>query len=134
MILRSSEGVNSSIIKGLTSKRQLEFEFEKMLTNYNTAFIETDMRALYNPTRMGVIRLATQNLIKNIQSICPRCEAPGFLATKSIDGLPCEQCNTPTKSPLFYQFECAHCHCVTREKFPLKIQNEDPMNCDNCNP
>ncbi|MDF1673730.1 MAG: hypothetical protein P1U41_09500 [Vicingaceae bacterium] len=134
LIIKPSQNSNDNIVKGITSKKELQLEFEKMMSEYKSVFVETDMRALYNPTRMKIIKAATENLISNINSTCPECNAPGFIVSKTISGLPCEMCNYPTKSPLFIEYLCAHCNYTKQEKCPHKKQVESPQYCDNCNP
>ncbi|QYO65121.1 DUF6671 family protein [Leptolyngbya sp. 7M] len=66
------------IIKGIVTEADLVDALEWALAQTQTAWIETDMRAMYNPTRMQVIRQATENLIAKIKQFCPRCGRPGF--------------------------------------------------------
>lgn len=44
--------------------------YNYFMNTYGEAFIETDMRAMHNPTRLKVIKLATEALIKKINSCC----------------------------------------------------------------
>ena len=60
------------------------------------AFIETDMRAHRNPTRMAAIERATLDLVRRYNSRCPICGHPGFDITERRSGLPCAWCGTPT--------------------------------------
>ena len=52
------------IFKGITSEAQLIYLLEYVLQHSptKTAHLETDMRAMYNPTRLKVVARATQNL------------------------------------------------------------------------
>jgi hypothetical protein len=43
-----------------------------------TTYVETDMRAMYNPSRMTVIQNATKKLVEKINSCCPHCNIPGL--------------------------------------------------------
>jgi hypothetical protein len=49
-----------------------------------TTFVETDMRAMYNPSRMTVIQNATKK--EKINSCCPHCNIPGFGITDAKRG------------------------------------------------
>jgi len=98
------------------------------------AYIETDMRAMYNPSRMKVIERATKKLADKINSLCPNCDNPGFGITDIQQGLPCEMCNFPTRSTLKYIYTCMKCNYEKEEKYPNGKLTEDPMNCDICNP
>ena len=67
--------------KQIETENDLKESIQKILSFPFTkeAFIETDMRAFKNPTRMEAIEKATENLIENIQSECPKCQSPGFI-------------------------------------------------------
>jgi len=60
---------------------KLEEAFKWCLSNSRTGkvFIETDVRAHANPTRMKNIEKATHDLISKLNSTCPNCGAPGFI-------------------------------------------------------
>jgi hypothetical protein len=134
LILRKSKDDLVSIVKGITNEEQLNNTFFKLITNYGSAYIETDMRALYNPSRMKVIEKATFKLVDKIKSLCPKCETPGFGIVDRKEGLPCYQCRFPTRSTLSYTYKCLKCSCKKEEKYPNGKQTEDPMYCDICNP
>ncbi|MFM7661268.1 MAG: DUF6671 family protein, partial [Bacteroidota bacterium] len=108
--------------------------FNDCMQIHGTVFIETDMRAMYNPTRMKVIASCTQKLIEKMRSTCPKCQYPGFSVTEAVPGLPCSLCTCPTRSTLTYIFECQLCKYSDQQLYPLGKTAEDPMYCDNCNP
>ncbi len=61
--------------------------------------IEPDLRAMCCPERMEVIKLATEDLVKRLNAICPNCDAPNFVKkhdSKKPDYLLCELCLQPT--------------------------------------
>lgn len=105
------------------------FQHENMET-----WIETDMRAMRNPTRMSVIEDSTKKLIELVRSTCPQCNTPGFKVTDGVDGLPCKICNQPTKSTLEHISTCQKCNFTLFTPFPFGKETEDPMYCDYCNP
>ena len=92
------------------------------------------MRAHCNPFRMENIRMATLELIKTIQSACPICYTPGFDVKEVIKGLTCSCCNAPTKSTLYYIYECKKCQYQEEKSYPNGKMQEDPGFCDHCNP
>ncbi|CAN5890278.1 hypothetical protein BH11BAC4_BH11BAC4_08650 [soil metagenome] len=96
--------------------------------------MQTDMRAHYNPFRMENIRLATLELIKTIQAVCTKCNTPGFDVKEVIKGLPCSQCNAPTRRTLSYIYECKKCSHREEKFYPHGKQQEEPGSCDYCNP
>ncbi|MDB9328541.1 hypothetical protein PN435_20630, partial [Nodularia spumigena CS-590/02] len=93
LVVMSSEYPPSSqqIIQGIITPEQLVESVNYVLENSPTgkAHLETDMRAMYNPTRMNNIAKATQDLVRKINSLCPKCSVPGFAITQKIPGLPC---------------------------------------------
>lgn len=46
------------------------------------------MRAMFNPTRMEVIKRATEKLVSKIKRRCEKCETPGFDIDSVEIGLP----------------------------------------------
>ncbi len=134
VIIRKAKGDNSEIIKGITNWELLNKSFKEIKRKYGTAYIETDMRAMYNPTRMKVIAKATQKLIDKINSSCPTCNIPGFGVIKAKPGLPCSLCSFPTQSTLAYEYKCKSCGFTEDKMFPHGKIHEDPTYCNICNP
>jgi hypothetical protein len=134
LILRKSKDENTAIHKGIIDFETLERTFEYLYSKYNSVYAETDMRAMYNPTRMNVIEKATQKLVQKIKSACPQCQMPGFGITDAKIGLECSLCGSPTNSTLSYIYTCQHCKFTKEEIYPNNKTTEDPMYCDYCNP
>lgn len=134
LIIRKSKNDYIDIIKGITNEAQLIKVFYGLIDKFGTAYIETDMRAMFNPTRMKVIENAVKKLIKKVNTPCPVCNMPGFGITDSKEGLPCEMCNYPTRSTISYIYSCQKCNYKKEEKYPKGKQAENPMYCDLCNP
>ena len=134
LILRKSRYEFADIVKGITNVEELINVFNSLIDKFGTAYIETDMRAMYNPTRMKVIESVAKKLIKKINTLCPVCNMPGFGITNAKEGLPCELCNFPTRSTISYIYSCQKCNYKKEEKYPKGKQTEDPMYCDYCNP
>lgn len=134
LILRKSRDENIEIYKGIRDFETLKNVFEKIRSAYNSVYVETDMRAMYNPTRMQVIEKASFQLIQKIQSTCPECEMPGFGKTASKRGLKCKSCGSPTNSILSFLYTCQHCQFTKEEIYPNQKTTEEPMHCDSCNP
>ena len=125
----------TEFIKGITSKENLIKSVETAIKNTNGKFhIETDMRAMYNPTRMKNIALATQDLINKINSLCPQCHTPGFMINQKIPGLPCELCHQPTSLIKAVIFQCQKCNFTQQQLFPNNQEFADPSLCEYCNP
>lgn len=134
LILRRSRTDRSSITKGIRDTEQLRSVYKHLRSTYGQAFVETDMRAMMNPTRMRSIEKAARQLAQKMLNTCPVCTTPGFSITEAISGLPCGWCGTPTKSVAAHIYQCKR--CGHQEKvIPAGLQPaEDPMYCDICNP
>lgn len=134
LIIRKTKDNFTEIEKGITDWNNLKVIFHKFIQRYGVVYIETDMRAMYNPTRMKVIERATKKLVDKIQSCCLECNTPGFGITDAKQGLPCNLCGCPTRSTLSYSYTCQKCSFTKEEKYPNQKLTEDPMYCDFCNP
>ena len=125
---------NQNLYKGIQSWKELEEKANLLFKDNSSFIVETDMRALYNPTRMKVIEKAAIELLSKIKSLCPECQTPGFGVVKAISGLPCEWCKSKTKSIYSHLYQCQKCKYELEKKFPNGKETEDPMYCDFCNP
>lgn len=134
LILKKSKDDFTEIKKGITDWDVLKDVFNYFAQANGSAFVETDMRAMYNPTRMNVIKKATEKLAKKMNSLCPQCSTPGFSVTKSTAGLPCSLCKFPTRSTLSYIYSCQKCDFIQEKMYPHGKTNEEPTYCNFCNP
>jgi hypothetical protein len=134
LILRKSKDFNEDVYKGITTIRDLLTVYKTLMSKYGSVYAETDMRALYNPTRMKVIKTAVKKLITKIKTQCPKCNAPGFSITGAKPGLVCRNCGAPTRSTLLTILSCQSCSFTKEKMYPHGRFFEDPMYCDSCNP
>lgn len=134
LIVRKTDTDFIAIEKGVTNWRKLAKAYTHFVKLYGSVYVETDMRAMYNPSRMRVIKKAAIKLAKKINSFCPDCNTPGFGITDKKEGLPCELCRFPTRSTLSHIYSCHKCSYSKEEKYPNKKYCEDPTYCDICNP
>ncbi|MEY4963438.1 MAG: hypothetical protein RLZZ323_757 [Bacteroidota bacterium] len=134
LILKSDQTNWSAIHKGVNNHSSLLRLFNKMIDSFGRVYVETDMRAHFNPTRMNIIKKASIKLVQKIQSKCPSCQTPGFDIKNVNQGLPCSLCGSATRSTLSVTYICTKCNFIQEEKFPNKKKTEDPMYCDYCNP
>ncbi len=134
LILRITKDDVSEIHKGITDLELLKTVFNHLHSKYHSVYAETDMRAMYNPTRMNVIKKAAEKLVEKIKSVCPECQMPGFGITQAKKGLECSLCGSPTNSTLSNIYQCQHCKYTKEVMFPNNKKTEDPMYCDYCNP
>jgi hypothetical protein len=134
LILRQSKDDFKNIYKGITTWVKLIDAYNYLINHSDTIYVETDMRAMYNPTRRNVIQIATNKLIEKIKNNCPICKTPGFGITGVKEGLPCSACKAPTRSVLSHLYSCQKCNYEEFKVYPYDKTEEDPMYCDRCNP
>ncbi|PAX60196.1 DUF6671 family protein [Brunnivagina elsteri] len=136
VMLNENPKDSSEVFKGINTESKLIEAVNLILKNSSTgkAHMETDMRAMYNPTRMKNIEKATRNLISKIKSCCPKCSTPGFTITQRIQGLPCGMCYAPTLLTKAVIYECKKCGFRKERLFPDGIELADPGQCTYCNP
>jgi len=135
LVVRPERDDDPRIRKGISSWAELAALFTWALEQSPSglAFLETDVRAHANPTRLENIRLAAEDLASKLRSLCPECGAPGFWIVERVPGLPCGDCGAPTRETQADVTGCVKCpHRVTRER--TDRQYADPGRCDYCNP
>ena len=120
--------------KGIAEWNHLRQVCERTIAHHGEVYLETDMRAMYNPTRMLVISDATRKLIEKVNNMCPKCSTPGFGIRELMRGLPCQDCGFPTHSVLEHIYGCNSCNFQSSVAFPDGKKFESPMYCNLCNP
>ncbi len=134
LIVRAGKD-SSQMRKGVSEWSELKeaYEWAKDISPDGSVFLETDMRAFANPTRMSIIAKAAEVLAKKINSFCPRCNAPGYSIKESLAGLRCRACGQKTENFYADVYSCELCeHTETKERENLTAA--DPMYCGYCNP
>lgn len=135
LVVRPDHQDDPRVRKGLVDWPALSEAFEAALAESSSSavFVESELRAHMNPTRMKTIRRATEDLIARTLSECPRCRSPGFWAVESVPGLPCRDCRAPTDEPRAQRWEC-----IAGDYVELRNVNagrlSDPSRCPSCNP
>lgn len=123
------------IRKGVADWPQLYAIFDRARQESSTGkvFVESDLRAHANPSRMQSIAAATDDLIRRIASRCPACATAGFWVVERIPGLPCADCRTPTGETRAERYGCIKCDY--RELHGRAgVAEADPARCPACNP
>lgn len=134
LIARKEKNALDGIVKGIHTWEHLREVALTYLHTQEQFFLETDMRAMFNPTRMKVIEEVTLKLLSSIRCLCPQCKTPGFDVIEVVAGLPCELCSLPTKSTLSHVLGCQKCNYTEERRYPHQKTCESPMYCDWCNP
>ncbi|RYV49435.1 DUF6671 family protein [Pengzhenrongella frigida] len=135
LVVRPGGRDDTRIRKGIASWTELEAAFAGALEQSASGqvFVETDVRAHANPTRMENIRLAAEDLAKRLCSLCPACDTPGFWIMGRVAGLPCGECGEATRGTRAEVLGCLKCaHRLTRDR--TERQYADAVFCDYCNP
>jgi len=120
--------------KGIQDPRRLRNIAAELIQQHGSVWVETDMRAMMNPTRMKVIGETAERFAKELSSTCPACSHFFFRITGAKAGLQCELCGWPTESIRYYTRTCRTCGHLEQEERPDGKKTEDPQFCGNCNP
>ncbi|MGE3279029.1 MAG: DUF6671 family protein [Candidatus Altimarinota bacterium] len=135
VILRLHQHLPWMINKDIHDEKILSLSVQKFLRwpGVSKVFLETDMRAHQNPTRMKVIAEATEDLIKHMGSSCPTCACPGFSVAGMRGWKSCQWCKNVTQVPLHEIWKCQRC---SFEEFRMNGDGDtaDPQWCERCNP
>ena len=135
LVMRPHGQNDPRIQKGIADSGRLKACFDECLgqSSNRQVFVETDLRAFANPSRMKTIEQAARDLFQRIQSCCPQCKSPGYWVTERLPGLPCSACGLPTFS---YRDEVWSCLCCryTSMKTRKDRAAAEPAHCSYCNP
>lgn len=135
LVVRADGPDDPGLEKGVAAWDALENAFfrAQARSSGGRVFLESDLRAHANPTRMVMIGRAAEDLAARYRSRCPVCGAPGFAVAERRSGLPCSACGTPTReirAEVLRCPRCAHAECRVR----ADLTHADPGRCDLCNP
>ncbi|MBS3957350.1 MAG: hypothetical protein KGZ40_07460 [Clostridiales bacterium] len=135
LVVRPEDSEDPRILKGVTDWAALKagHSWAARLSADGRVFVEVDLRAHANPTRMAVIRSAAEDLAARLVSVCPECGAPGFGTVERVAGLPCSECGAPTRETKAEVWACVRCaHRIVRDRPGHSYA--DAGVCDHCNP
>lgn len=137
LILRTNNiETKHPIFKGINTWHELEESFKASLklSDKKKVWVETDMRAHMNPSRMEVIGELGTKLAQRLATYCPSCLAPGWGKIRVAKGLECSWCGEKTENIKNEIFGCTKCEFEeTRERVD-GLNQADPVHCQNCNP
>lgn len=133
LLVRSDEGSNGLMTKGIVNEADLITAIEQCFAYNGRVIVESDLRAHCSPTRMATIATCAQLLAKRIATPCPGCSSPGWGRIEPAFGLPCAACGTTVESAIRADRSgcpaCPATHAVNRPE-----QHVDPQWCPVCNP
>ena len=135
LVIRPDDEYHQECRKGIKDLHSLKeaFDWATSLSIKGSVFVENDLRAHTNPTRMANILKATQDLSRKMNSLCPECGSPGFSISSRKKGLPCSSCEAPTNLPVANIWSCVNCEYKKEEMMPAQMK-ADPSKCNYCNP
>lgn len=134
IVLRPAQKKYQGMVKGIVTHKELEAAAATLLSAHKTIWLETDLQAHMNASRMKNIEHATRDLIENIKRQCPACKVSGFHKTGSKPGLPCETCSRPTDLPVADLYICNGCGYQHEAEISNSKKTASASNCDYCNP
>ncbi len=136
VIARAAEPQPGLLFKGLQSSADLAEALERCrrADPEGPVWLETDMRAHCNPTRMRSIRRLGVALVRRLRTPCPECSSPGWGLLDTKPGLPCSVCGTATELTLSEIWGCEQCGARREQPRRDARLNADPGQCPWCNP
>jgi hypothetical protein len=135
LVIKPTDEYHPQSRKGIHELAELKdaFDWAKSLSSKGIVYVENDLRAFANPTRMENIRKAAINLANKMNSICPHCNTPGFWVTDVKRGLPCKACGLATDEEIAKIWSCIQCEHKQTEGMKV-FRFADPSKCKHCNP
>jgi len=94
-------------------------------------WLETDMRAHRNPTRMAMIAQCASALSAQLRCPCPGCARPGFGLQTALHGAVCSGCGRATDTVRAVRTSCAVCGFSQEKRVRDTVE---PARCGYCNP
>jgi hypothetical protein len=120
------------LAKGVTDAHLLATTCAAQCASGRPVWLEADMRAHFNPTRMAAIAAATDDLIRRLTARCPICAHPDWVP-QTTGGRPCKWCGGATIEPWIEAYSCDACgHSAERIVDPDRAGS--PAHCGDCNP
>lgn len=135
IVYSSPKSPGKQIFKGIVTEEGLNHAFDhaQTLSPNGKVWVQTDMRAHFNPTRLQVIARLGEELALRLATECPKCNTPGWGPIDITTGLPCNQCGNPTNLAEFEVHGCVKCDHQEQRSPPAKVAQAATC-CDYCNP
>lgn len=124
------------IFKGLqtTADMQNAFMASQQASADHKVWVETDMRAHLNPSRMAVLSSLAQKLARQLATPCPQCTCPGWGLVGLNRGITCSECENETLLVKEEVFGCQCCDYQVTLPRADGLISADPGHCQYCNP
>lgn len=124
------------LFKGIDSLEELQsaFVMSQAASFDGRVWVQTDMRAHKNPTRMQSIKALAQKLADRLSVPCPACGIPGWGVIDHIPGLACKDCNTLTDLTAWVVWGCCKCSYIEKKGREDGQLFAEPAYCPYCNP
>lgn len=132
MPLENAKPVARDVQKGIRTEAELEKAIAAVANAEGFAWVESDMRAHMNPTRMRSISRAAEDLARKIACRCPQCGLYGFARDRMIGRLPCEECGGPTVRSRAEILTCRRCGYEEERRLGPLVASA--FFCPGCNP
>lgn len=130
LILRSDAEPVKVYAKGIRTLEELKESMPRELDS--KLIVETDFRAMVNPSRQQTIVECAKLLAEKLSNNCPRCQCIGWGIVDYERGLPCGDCGARANREI--SAEVLGCpKCDFREKRLIE-GFASAVNCDFCNP
>ena len=137
LIVRPNNRADSKLLfKGIETPAALEEAFKECLkaSTDGKIWVETDMRAQFNPSRMAVIGELADKLAQRLATPCPQCAAPGWGRVRVEKGLHCEYCDQATEMVAREIHGCVLCDYTEALPRSDGLKAAPQMHCGWCNP
>lgn len=125
---------NTVIAKGVNDCDQLTALIKGHRADNKTLRLETDMRAMCNPTRLRHIEKLAQQLAARVSQECPACACPGFGRVELRGHLTCQECGLDTALYKNKVLQCVECDFEVVGERDDGLRFSQPQHCLFCNP
>lgn len=137
LIVRPNISDNKTIIfKGIQSESGLQEAFDISLSHSvdGAVWVETDMRAHMNPSRMLVIQELAEKMAQRLAAHCPSCLTPGWGFYCKGKKIECSWCHESTLLDKTEIFGCVTCSYQEEKDSKNHFVGDLREYCTNCNP
>jgi len=135
LILRPNNRENNHpLFKGIDTQDTLEHAFKESRKHSadGQVWVETDMRAQFNPSRMTAIGELADKLAERLATACPSCASPGWGRIHAEKGLHCEYCDQATEMIAHEIYGCVLCDHTVRQPRADGLKAAPQMHCGWC--